>query len=330
MTREAIDYEISPFGLLVYTGDPHTEDWFAARRDGITATDVADIVSPSKWGDAASVWARKVGLLHDDDQPTGAWDGTAEPARWGTLLEPVIARAWADDRGVNIHDVGVLAHHDHPHHRASLDRLVTGCTSGYCAAEVKTRSAFTAGRWSDDVPDDVLAQVQWQMHVTGFAHEHVLALIGGNTPREYVIERDEQVIAYLIAEAERVWGHVQSMTRPDVAPTAEHLAILHRIYPDRAGVGEIDWDTAEELAARLHQARETRRLAGRDQKAATETVKAIEAEIADLLGDHAALEAPGLDSGPAFSLTRKTRSGYTVQPTSWWALEVAPELTEQS
>lgn len=333
MSAEPIHLDrITPTGVLVYDGLPHTDGWYEARRVGITATDVAEITCPSKHGDAASVWARKLGLISDDDsEPVGAWDGTGEYARWGTILEPEIARVWAEDNGVEIQPIGILANAERPWMRASLDRVVSGCLDhpDGCLLEVKNRNAFVSGRWSETVPDREYAQVQWQFAVSGFRHGHVATLLGGNTPIAHPIEPDPVIIAYLIREAERVRENVRTLTTPDVVPTGDHLAVLHRIYPERDGGFELDFDTASELAAELAEAVAARKAAKAAAKAADERVKAAEAAVAHLMGDHSHITVPGVD-GPAFTLTQKSRAGYVAKPATWWSLTAAPELTEEN
>ncbi|RYZ27995.1 MAG: hypothetical protein EOP01_07020, partial [Propionibacteriaceae bacterium] len=110
----------SPAGVLLTPAEPESELWFAQRRGGITATDLPKILGFSDYGNALSVWLDKRGEL--------AWDEAGEAARWGTLLEDVVAREWARRREVKVRRIGVLRNADDPWMRASLDRVVTGCS----------------------------------------------------------------------------------------------------------------------------------------------------------------------------------------------------------
>jgi putative phage-type endonuclease len=236
----------TPTGYLVTDAAPGSGEWFAARREGITGTDLPKILGLTKYGNALSVWMDKRGELEDD---------AGEAARWGNLLEDVVAQEWARRNGVSVEPVGVLAKDDDPWKRASLDRLCLMCPDDRldpdeprCGLEVKTRSAFKSGSFRDDVPDDVLAQVAWGLHVTGLHHMHVAVLIGGQELRQFRVERDAKLEEYLSDAAAPVWHAVQNGFPPEAHPDSEGvlLALLNKIYEKRAGEREVDVDKAVE------------------------------------------------------------------------------------
>lgn len=234
---EATTGLFTPTGRLVYDGDPHTDAWFAARREGITGTDLPKILGLSKYGNALSVWRDKRGERADE---------AGEEAYWGTVQEPIIADRWADLEGTTVAKVGIVAHGNQPWLRASLDRLVNLCPDsgeyGVCGLEIKTRNAYVAGKWKEDVPDDVLAQVQWGLMATGFDHMHVACLIGGQKLQRYVIGRDAKLEDYLIAAARPVWECVEKGHPPNVDADSAGvlLAELNQMYADRAGAVHVD------------------------------------------------------------------------------------------
>jgi putative phage-type endonuclease len=317
----AVDLEVpvlvTPSGVLVYEGDPHTDAWFATRRRGITATDIPKILDLSEYGTTRHVWLDKQGLAPDDD-------GESEAARWGTVLEGPVADEWARRNGCEVAPVGILAHCDRRWMLASLDRIVLDCPldAGPCGLEVKTRSAFVAGKWSMDVPDDVLAQVQWGLEVSGFDHMHVAALIGGQRLTDFVVWRDSDVIAYLKDAAERLWGQVGSREMPDCAPTAALGRLLDAMHPDRDGDVEVERATADALVAEYLDAVQ----AAKDAEAAKERAKVT---VVDLLGPARRLVVPS-DDGPVavFSYDPRSRTSIPVakvkaDPDLWAAVEQA-------
>lgn len=220
---------------------PETEEWYAARRQGLTATDIPRILGLSSYGNALSVFHDKRGDLPPD------LGGPA--ARWGHLLEDVIAQAWAEDHDIAVHRVGVMANREHPWQRAALDRLCDPCPrgDGPCGLEVKNRSAYKAGAWREEIPDDVLAQVVWQRIVTDFDHIHVAVLIGGNDLREFTYDRDPELEAFILTEATSFWRLVQDGTPPEVDASTMILDLLDRLFPSRAGVTVVDADLAAAL-----------------------------------------------------------------------------------
>jgi len=236
VTAQAVGELVTPTGVLVSAAEPETEEWYAARRAGITGTDLPMITGYSRYGNALSVWLDKRGELEDT---------AGEAARWGQLLEDVVAREWARRNDVDVRPVGVLAHAEEGWRRVSLDRLVDACpdeAGGRCGLEVKTRSAFTAGRYRDDIPDDVLAQVEWGLPVTGLDHMHVAVLLGGQELREFRIDRDEDLEDFLYAAAAPVWEAVRNGYPPAVSPDGDGLllGLLNKLYEKRSGERHLD------------------------------------------------------------------------------------------
>ena len=260
-----------PDGVLVYEGDPHTDLWFAVRRSGITATDVPAIVGANDRSTALHVWLDKRGEKPADDGPS-------HYAEAGTRLEPMIARWWSDVHGVELAQTGIWANFEHPWRRCSPDRIVVTCpdSDGPCGLEVKNRNAYVAGKWRDDVPDDVLAQAAWTMAVTGWGHLHVAVLIGGNTPLWHRVDRDLVLEAYLVGEAERVWDAVRSGIPPEVDTSAALARLLDSLYEHRAGGRIVSQPDAADLYRRYRLANALEKR-GKDMKAAIrdETVVAL-------------------------------------------------------
>jgi len=230
---------ITPTAYLVTDAEPETDEWFAARRGGITGTDLSKICGYSKRGNALSVWMDKRGELEDD--------GSSEAGRWGQLFEEPVAREWATRTDRSIARVGVAANVDEPWMRVSLDRLVGGCGVP-CGLEVKTRSAFVQGRWRDGMPDDVLAQVAWARRVTGLDHIHVAVLIGGQELLDLRYDRDDDIESYLLDAARTVWKAVEDGFPPLADPDVDGvlLGLLDRMYAKRAGDRDVDPDQARE------------------------------------------------------------------------------------
>lgn len=291
---------VTPTAVLVYDGPAHALEWYDARRGGITATDIVKILGFSDYGDATSVWA--------DKRATDPDDGMSEAARWGLILEDPVARRWAEVHGTSVDPVGVLAHVDRRHHRASLDRLVRVCPDGDgpCGLQVKCRSAFKAGSWREEVPDDVYVQEQWEMHVAGYRHMHVAVLFGGNSPRWLRVDRDDPDVAALVADADRVWRDVQTGTPPMVEPSERHLRVLEALYPDREGSAAITESTARALIANWVDAKAELTVANAAAKRAKNAVKAAEAAMVEALG---AAEAAYVDGHPepAFAYFQRIR-----------------------
>lgn len=230
---------VTPTAVRLLPADADRDAWLAARRQGIGSSDVAAILGVSDYATALHVYHDKRGEVADQD---------SEPALWGRVLEEPVAREWARRNRSVIHRVGLVGRVDERWKLATLDRRVLECplnraTRESCALEVKCRSAFKASRWRTDVPDDVLAQVTWQMEVTGYDHIHVAVLIGGNDYRQTVVKRDEQVAGYVLGEVDRFRALHLLPGAPPAADLTKAQAVIDLdtlMHPDRVGELEIE------------------------------------------------------------------------------------------
>lgn len=312
---------VTPAGVLVYDGPAHTEEWYAARRGGITATDMVKILGyGGDYGNATSVWAHKTGRLNDE--PAG------EAAQWGLDHEPMIALRWGERHSTSTSSVGVLARAEHPQHRASLDRLVTVCPDGDgpCGLQLKTRSAFKGGDWRDDVPDDVYFQEQWEAYVAGYRHMHVAALIGGNKLESHRVDLDGPDLAQMIAKADEVWAAVKANEPPRDAPNKLLTSVLNKLYPKREGQQQLTDMQVQGLLARHRRVKAALTEANAAQKKAKKAVEAVEAEMVALLGAHQAAFTDGSPE-PAFAVVPRSRAGHYVNESNWNEIKVSKTWT---
>ena len=293
-------------GALVLPATAPRDRWLAARRSGITATDVVKIVGLSKYGNALDSYLDKR-LGEEDREPS-------EAAAWGLLLEDPVARRWAAQRGCRVRRVGLMRHRVHSHHMASIDRVVVGERA---PLECKTRNVF-ADDFADSVPERVVVQVQWQMHVSGAEHAYVAALIGGQELVTHTVRRDQVLIDYLRSEADRVWGAVLAGEPPDVPAWQQTAAALDRLYPDRAGVVDVDPDAAGPLIADYHAA-------SASESAAKAAKAAAKVALLDLLGDHEEARVGGVKAW-----TYRATSQTGIPADNLRALiEAHPDIAEQ-
>jgi putative phage-type endonuclease len=239
---------VTPTGVLVLEHSAPRDVWLDKRREGIGSSDLPAVMQLSGYRTPQHVYYDKRGEIpHDDDEDMG------DPARYGRLFEEPLAFDWARRNRTVVESVGVVAHREERWQMCSLDRLCTECPLDrskheLCALEVKCRNAFVAKLWRQGPPDDVLAQVLWQILVTGLDHIHVVCLIGGNDYRQYTVRRSEheKLVAYLDAEAARLWhDHIVPGVPPDLTgdePPDAMLDLYERLHPKRRGSIDLDRD----------------------------------------------------------------------------------------
>lgn len=185
---------------------PHSPEWYADRRDTIGASDAPVIVgvAPRSWGDPTELlmrlYAEKTGLITHEQIDAMDTPEQAARKRMGLLMEEALATWYADTTKRKLRVVNSRPRHpEHAWMACSLDRMTVGVKPKRI---VQLKIRRSDGDWGDpgtgEVPDDVIAQEQHEMAVTGAQVADVAVLIGGNDPRIYTIERDEGYIADLI------------------------------------------------------------------------------------------------------------------------------------
>lgn len=257
---------------LVSTHNMDRSEWLSVRTRGIGGSDIAAIAGVSPWATPLSVYLDKIGEAPEQEE--------TEAMRWGTILEDVVAREYARRhpeytiRRVN----AVLQHPEVPYFIGNIDREIRRAGHPPMLLEIKTTSAWNAGRWRDDVPDHVMCQVQWYLGILGWQTAVVAVLIGGRDYREIEIARDDEIIRYLQQIGRRFWEqHVVPRIPP--APEAADAETVDAMYPASNGQ-EIDLTVlAQEVLAEYDEA-----LAA--EHAARERRQAAEARLKQLLGEY--------------------------------------------
>ncbi len=176
------------------------ERWLSARREGVTATQVAKAASgPGGFEQAVSDYQED---WVEQDNPYMAF-GRA----WEGPISMELKQHW----NIMPND-WLICHEQFRHHMATPDGLSLAHRQ---ISEIKT----TGKEWNPQrIPIQYRRQVQWQLHVTGaevcvFAwmlrEERDGAFIPAwFEPNVIMMERDEEMIAELIVTADKLWERV--------------------------------------------------------------------------------------------------------------------------
>ncbi|TAM87629.1 hypothetical protein EPN42_10975 [bacterium] len=195
------------------------EEWLAARRLGIGSSDAAVVACMSSWSTPYKLYLEKRGEIEPEDISEKPW------IEWGNILEEPIAQKFAREhpewkvRRINF----ILRHHQYPFMLANLDRDVF--LGGIEPVVLEIKTARSADGWGDsgssEIPESYYVQVQHQLAVTGRRFAYVAALIAGSDYREYLIERNEEDIANLIALETDFWRRVEQGVPPDPSTVSD-------------------------------------------------------------------------------------------------------------
>lgn len=248
------------------------EQWLEARRAGIGGSDAAAIAGLSKWKTSMSVYLDKVGQAPKEGS-------SGEAAYWGNILEETVAREFSKRTGKKVRRrKAILQHPDYPFMLANVDRLIVGEQVGL---ECKTASEYLKNEWDgEEVPDSYLVQCQHYMAVTGFKAWWIAVLIGGNKFVYKKVERDEELIKYLIQVEKEFWeNHVLNEIPPMFDGSEASTELLTHMYP-------VGLEDEKELPLAANGLIERYKEAKAEEKKAKEQLKEAENQLKGMLGEY--------------------------------------------
>ena len=181
-----------------------TDKWLEWRKQGITATEAASIMYPSKWGSPLSIYTDKLGLTNKTQDDS---DGFME---WGHRIEDLlVAKFMEQHKGFTVCTQGRLYQRDWA--KCSLDAQAFDELGNPVIIECKTGQHEE--KW-DPIPDRYYAQVQWQMYVTGIRKAYFSVLIQGHIWFEREVEYCPNYVKQLKDKCFYVWDCIQRKQAP--------------------------------------------------------------------------------------------------------------------
>lgn len=304
----------------ISTKEMTREEWLKQRRIGIGGSDVSAIMGLNAYKSPLSVYLDKIG-----ESPLE--DTSSEAAFWGTQLEDVIARHYAETNGVKIRrNNHILIHPEYPWMIANIDREAFSDIRGHYGVEVKTAGLRNSYLWDDgNVPVPYVLQMQHYMAVTGWDVFVCPALIGGQQYIEREIPRDEAIIATLIEAEGEFWDKVQRRIPPAWDGSQEASRILQALYPKAETGKQIVLPPTILDSILAHQELDLQVKEAKGVVKDLETKKkAYEQEIAAIMGD----AETGIIDGIQVTYKTTERKSYVVEATSYRTLRIK-ELKEK-
>ncbi|RBP66378.1 YqaJ-like recombinase protein [Brevibacterium sanguinis] len=177
------------YALLASSED--REAWMEARRGGVTATDIARLItSPSEW---AAVRAEKAGEV--------GFRGN-KATKWGEEREPIIAAKLDEKYPGLTHNTHTIAKDGAPQYLATPDMIGRELLCQIKTAGLKPGESIW---WAP--PEKYAIQCQWEMWVADretniLAVEYHRSYEPFETVFEYMIRRDDELIADLVNVAD--------------------------------------------------------------------------------------------------------------------------------
>lgn len=184
--------------VVVKTNNLTREEWLKYRTGGIGGSDVSIIAGINPFKSVHQLWLEKTGQVEPEQTES-------EHAHFGTLLEPIVRKEFTERTGIKVRQKHMLLQSEkYPFMYADLDGVIN--ENGELAIfEAKTASQYKMDTWEEEVPAGYVLQVQHYMAVTGAKKTYIAALVGGNHFVYHVVERDEVLIAKIIAMEKYFW-----------------------------------------------------------------------------------------------------------------------------
>ncbi len=184
------------------------DEWLDLRREGLGGSDIAPAMGLSPFTSRYALYLDKIG--------EGSEFEPSEFMKWGHRLESPIAVAFWEETGFQVWSQPVmLRSRACPFALANPDRF-TQDEDGPAIVEVKNIGNHKAHEWVDGPPMHYRLQGQWYLFVTGYQRVYYAVLIGGQNFVIYQVERDDDLIARMLKEAEAFWTRVTLRRPPDL------------------------------------------------------------------------------------------------------------------
>ena len=173
-----------------------TEEWEDIRGNGIGGSDSGAIIGVNPFKSAIDVYI---------DKTKGSGFKGNKYTHWGHNLEPVVFKEFQKiHNDFYCYEVPFTMKKDCL--VANVDGMCYDMEKGWGVVEIKTANAFAGKEWNGEtVPDSYYAQVQHYLAVTGLNYAYIACLIGGNTYKEFFVERAENDIELIKSKCTEFW-----------------------------------------------------------------------------------------------------------------------------
>lgn len=194
MEKEELQKIISTDTEIIEYSD--TEEWEDIRGNGIGGSDAGAVIGVNPYKSIIDVYI---------DKTKGSNFKGNKYTHWGHNLESVIFKEFQ-----RLHDDFFCYEVPFTMKKkclvANVDGMVYDLEKGWGVVEIKTANAFAGKEWSGEtIPDSYFAQVQHYLGVTGLDYAYISCLIGGNTYKEFYIERSNEDIQLIQEKCNDFW-----------------------------------------------------------------------------------------------------------------------------
>jgi len=238
------------------------------RRNFVGASEVSALFGVHPQITLFELWHRKAGNLEEPDL------SDVERIFWGQTLEPAIAKGIAEQENWKIRNVRrYITHPTIGGMGASLDFEVLKDKHGSGVLEIKNVDRLIYRNWPEgEAPLYFQLQVQHQLSVSRKAWGAVGALVGGNEPVVFKMDRHEGAIKKIEQAVEAFWLSIKEGQEPspDFSQDQDAIGELYGSSTPGKFLDMTGEDHFEELCRTYDEARAAERF----EKSRKDTAKA--------------------------------------------------------
>ena len=171
------------------------ETWLKLRKKGIGGSDASNILNLNPYRSSVNVYMEKI----DENIEIKS----NMKMILGEKLEEFVAKEFCNQTGKKVRNLnGILRNHKYPYAIANLDKVVV---SENAFLECVVNNTYLKKEWSQEVTKHYQIQCYQYMAVTGASHCYVCALIGNEEIKIYKLDRDQELIDYIMEKEEEFW-----------------------------------------------------------------------------------------------------------------------------
>lgn len=231
--------------VIAKTSELTREQFLSLRKQGIGGSDAGSVLGCNKWRGPLDIYWDKVNSTVEAQEDN-------EAMYWGRTMEPILREEFAKRTGLQaVACPFMFASQEYPFMIADIDGVVTEPDGSKALLEIKTANGFATKEWENGVPESYGIQCFHYLAVLPeLSRAYIAVLIGGNTFKYEVIERDEATIKTIIALESKFWNdHVLKKIPPQ--PDATSGAVLDSMYPTVDNTSIILPAEADQLIAQI-------------------------------------------------------------------------------